>query len=66
MLKITFELLANKPENEKTLLAALANKLGDQEKKLASKAMYLLRELVDMHPNMKGAVIKEANFQLFS
>jgi len=43
VLKITFELLANKPENEKMLLAALANKLGDQEKKLASKAMYLLR-----------------------
>jgi len=65
VMKTSFDLLANKPENEKMLLSTLANKLGDQEKKLASKTMFLLRELVDMHPNMKGVVLKEINQLLY-
>ncbi len=36
------------------------NKLGDLEKKIASKATYLLTLLLEQHPNMKLVVAKEA------
>eukprot|EP00656_Telonema_subtile_P055517 TRINITY_DN8621_c0_g1_i1.p1 TRINITY_DN8621_c0_g1~~TRINITY_DN8621_c0_g1_i1.p1 ORF type:complete len:651 (-),score=206.32 TRINITY_DN8621_c0_g1_i1:55-2007(-) len=57
--KLVQALLAEQPECEKQLLKSLCNKLGDSSKQLASKALALLRDLVDIHPNMKGVVARE-------
>ena len=37
----------------------LVNKLGDPEKKVASKACQFLIRLVQQHPNMKPVVVEE-------
>jgi ribosome biogenesis protein MAK21 len=52
-LKTVFMLLKSKPEQERRLLSALVNKLGDPERKVASNASYLLSSLLTVHPNMK-------------
>jgi len=62
---VIFDLLCAKPEQEKNLLALVVNKLGDTEKKLASKASYLLAQVLLKHPNMKLVVIKEIEQLLF-
>jgi ribosome biogenesis protein MAK21 len=55
---VTFvwELLKEKPEQEENLLRLLINKLGDKEKKVASKASYLLLQLQITHPMMKSVI----------
>ncbi|KAF2794884.1 CBF-domain-containing protein [Melanomma pulvis-pyrius CBS 109.77] len=55
---VTFvwELLKEKPEQEENLLRLLINKLGDKEKKVASKASYLLLQLQITHPLMKSVI----------
>ncbi|KAF1982932.1 CBF-domain-containing protein [Aulographum hederae CBS 113979] len=52
-----FELLKEKPEQEENLLRLLVNKLGDNEKKIASRASYLLLQLQITHPAMKSTII---------
>ncbi|KAF9640047.1 putative ccaat-box-binding transcription factor protein [Lasiodiplodia theobromae] len=52
-----YELLKEKPEQEENLLRLLINKLGDNEKKIASRASYLLLQLQNSHPVMKGIII---------
>ncbi|KAF2105850.1 CBF/Mak21 family-domain-containing protein [Lophiotrema nucula] len=52
-----WELLKEKPEQEENLLRLLINKLGDKEKKVASKASYLLLQLQVTHPLMKSVII---------
>ena len=52
-----FELLRDKPEQEVNLLRLLVNKLGDTEKKIASKASYHLLQLQKPHPKMNGPII---------
>lgn len=59
------ELLCNRPEQEKVLLAQVVNKLGDPEYKVASKASYLLETLLHKHPNMKGVVCTEVAHLMF-
>jgi ribosome biogenesis protein MAK21 len=56
---ITFiwELLKEKPEQEDNLLRLLVNKLGDTEKKVASRASHLLLQLMTAHPAMKSIVV---------
>ncbi|KAF2189416.1 CBF-domain-containing protein [Zopfia rhizophila CBS 207.26] len=56
---VTFvwELLKEKPEQEENLLRLLINKLGDTEKKVASRASYLLLQLQANHPLMKSVII---------
>jgi len=56
---ITFiwELLKEKPEQEDNLLRLLVNKLGDTEKKVASRASHLLLQLMIAHPAMKAIII---------
>jgi ribosome biogenesis protein MAK21 len=56
---ITFiwELLKEKPEQEDNLLRLLVNKLGDTEKKVASRASHLLLQLMIAHPAMKSIII---------
>nr|KAJ3420467.1 hypothetical protein HK105_005644 [Polyrhizophydium stewartii] len=65
MLSCIFDLLAAKPEEEGNLLALLVNKLGDLDKKIASKAVHLLQQLLQRHPAMKVIVIKEVERLLF-
>ncbi|ERN00655.1 CCAAT/enhancer-binding protein zeta [Amborella trichopoda] len=64
-LKTLFALLKNKPEQERRLLSALVNKLGDPERKAASNAGYQLTCLLSAHPNMKAVVIEEVDFFVF-
>lgn len=52
-----FELLREKPEQEENLLRLLLNKLGDTDKKIASRASYLLLQLQVTHPLMKSVII---------
>ncbi|KAJ3256389.1 hypothetical protein HK103_005518 [Boothiomyces macroporosus] len=65
MLSTVFELLCEKPEQEENLLTLLVNKMGDLDKKIASKATYLLTQLLIKHPAMKSVVIKEVERLLF-
>ncbi|CAH2306984.1 CCAAT enhancer-binding zeta [Pelobates cultripes] len=58
-LNVAHELLCNKPEEEKTLLVLLVNKLGDPQYRIATKASYLLEVLLNKHPNMKVVVCLE-------
>jgi ribosome biogenesis protein MAK21 len=53
-----YELLKEKPEQEANLLRVLVNKLGDTDKKVASKVSYLLLQLMNAHPAMKSIIIK--------
>ena len=52
-----YELLKEKPEQESNLLRLLINKLGDPIKKVASRASYLLMQLMNVHPAMKLTII---------
>lgn len=54
-----YELLAAKPEGEAKLLSGLVNKLGDPNRKIASKAGFLLAQLLTRHPVMKPIVARE-------
>jgi hypothetical protein len=64
-LKAAFELLAAKPEAEARLLRLLVNKLGDPNRKVASKAGYLLSCLLTRHPLMGAVVVREVERFLF-
>ncbi|XP_063937574.1 protein SLOW WALKER 2 [Daucus carota subsp. sativus] len=64
-LKTMYTLLSSKSEQERRLLAALVNKLGDPENKAASNADYHLSKLISDHPNMKALVIDEVDNFLF-
>ncbi|XXG98682.1 hypothetical protein Hte_005011 [Hypoxylon texense] len=55
---LVFALLKDKPEQESNLLRLLVNKLGDRERKIASRASYLLLQLLNTHPGMKQVVIR--------
>lgn len=52
-----YELLKEKPEQEENLLRLVINKLGDNDKKIASRASYLLLQLQVTHPVMKNVII---------
>ncbi|KAI9694311.1 MAG: hypothetical protein M1820_009035 [Bogoriella megaspora] len=56
-LTFVFELLKEKPEQEENLLRLLINKLGDKEKRVASRASYLLLQLQSAHPAMKFTIV---------
>ncbi|KAL6496913.1 hypothetical protein OROGR_028842 [Orobanche gracilis] len=64
-LKTIYTLLKSKSEQERRLLSALVNKLGDPENKVASNADYHLANLLAEHPNMKAVVIDEVDTFLF-
>ncbi|KAI0106236.1 CBF-domain-containing protein [Nemania sp. FL0031] len=53
-----FALLRDKPEQESNLLRLLVNKLGDRDRKIASRASYLLLQLLTTHPRMKQVVVQ--------
>lgn len=56
---------SNKPEQEQRLLSALVNKLGDPDRKLASKVGFLLSRLLTEHPMMKVVVVREVERFMF-
>ncbi|KAI4290289.1 MAG: hypothetical protein L6R35_000424 [Caloplaca aegaea] len=51
------QLLKEKPEQEANLLRLLVNKLGDNDKKVASKTSYHILQLETAHPLMKPTII---------
>ncbi|ORY66501.1 CBF/Mak21 family-domain-containing protein [Pseudomassariella vexata] len=57
-LDMVYALLKDKPEQESNLLRLLVNKLGDRERKIASRASYLLLQLLNVHPGMKAVVVR--------
>ncbi len=57
-LDFVFGLLRDKPEQEANLLRLLVNKLGDRERKIASRASYLILQLLNIHPGIKSIVIR--------
>lgn len=57
-LDFVFALLKDKPEQETNLLRLLVNKLGDRDRKISSRASYLLLQLQNSHPGMKLVVIR--------
>lgn len=59
-----YELLKEKPEQESNLLRLLVNKLGDPEKKIASRTSYLLLQLQTSHPLMKPIIIRSIETEL--
>jgi ribosome biogenesis protein MAK21 len=59
-----YELLKEKPEQEANLLRLLVNKLGDPDKKIASRTSYLLLQLQTSHPLMKPIIIKSIETEL--
>ena len=61
-LRALHALLQAKPEGEQALLQALVNKLGDPERRVASRAGYLLHQLLQQHPAMKVVVVREVRF----
>lgn len=64
-LKTIYALLKSKPEQERRLLSALVNKLGDPGKKAASNSDFHLSKLLVDHPSMKVVVIDEVDNFLF-
>ena len=62
---VVFDLLVEKPEREDKLLEMMVNKLGDPEKKVASKACGYLVRLLLQHPNMKPVVVEEVERLLY-
>lgn len=56
-LDFVYGLLKEKPEQEANLLRLLVNKLGDRDRKIASRASYLILQLLITHPAMKSIVI---------
>ncbi|KAI1456878.1 CBF-domain-containing protein [Annulohypoxylon moriforme] len=55
---LAYALLRDKPEQESNILRLLVNKLGDRERKIASRASYLILQLLNSHPGMKQVVIR--------
>ncbi|KAL2051761.1 hypothetical protein ABVK25_007917 [Lepraria finkii] len=51
------QLLREKPEQEANLLRLLVNKLGDSDKKIASKTSFNILQLETTHPLMKPTII---------
>ncbi|KAI5462984.1 CBF/Mak21 family-domain-containing protein [Mariannaea sp. PMI_226] len=53
-----YALLKEKPEQESNLLRLLVHKLGDRDRKISSRASYLLLQLQNSHPGMKAIIVR--------
>ena len=58
------QLLREKPEQEANLLRLLINKLGDSDRKIASKTSYCILQLETTHPLMKPIIISSIESNL--
>eukprot|EP00127_Corallochytrium_limacisporum_P006712 Clim_evm1s234 gene=Clim_evmTU1s234 len=56
VVKVLYELLVSKPEQEHTVLNALVNKLGDSDGRISSLCTHNLLRVIQMHPGMKSIV----------
>ncbi|CCG81583.1 Ribosome biogenesis protein MAK21 [Taphrina deformans PYCC 5710] len=65
MVRYFFDLIKDKPEQEANLLRLLTNKLGDKDKKIASKCSHFCLQLMQAHPLMKNIIIRELEQVLF-
>lgn len=65
MVRYLFDLLKDKPEQEANLLRLLTNKLGDKDKKIASKCSHFCLQLMQAHPMMKAIIVRELEQVLF-
>ena len=63
-LDFIFGLLREKPEQEANLLRLLVNRLGDRDRKLASRASYLLLQLQSLHPGMKDVIVRSIEHEI--
>lgn len=63
-LDFIFGLLREKPEQEANLLRLLVNRLGDRDRKLASRASHLLLQLQGTHPGMKDVIIRTIEHEI--
>ncbi|KAI8834319.1 CBF/Mak21 family-domain-containing protein [Chytridium lagenaria] len=59
------DLLIGKPEQEANLLLLLVNKLGDQDRKVSSKASFLLCTVLQKHPVMSLTISREVERFIF-
>ncbi|KAF4464643.1 Ribosome biogenesis MAK21 [Fusarium albosuccineum] len=57
-LDFVYSLLKEKPEQEANLLRLLVNKLGDRDRKISSRASYLLLQMQNSHPGMKPIIVR--------
>ena len=57
-LDFVYALLKEKPEQESNLLRLLVNKLGDRDRKISSRASYLLLQIQNLHPGMKPVIVR--------
>nr|APG79786.1 CCAAT/enhancer binding protein zeta [Mesocentrotus nudus] len=64
-LSCCYELIVNRPEEEKRLLRLIVNKVGDPDYKVAAKAVHWLQKLVDVHSMMKIVVVQAIEELLF-
>lgn len=58
------QLLKEKPEQEANLLRLLVNKLGDSDKKIASRTSYSILQLQTTHPLMKPTIVASVESDL--
>ena len=58
-LNTLFSLLSTLPEREKTVLTLVINKLGDPDRRIASRVVYLLSDVLALHPGMRMGVVRE-------
>lgn len=63
-LDFVFGLLREKPEQEANLLRLLVNRLGDRDRKISSRASYLLLQLQSAHPGMKTVIIRTIEHEI--
>ncbi|RIB05094.1 CBF/Mak21 family-domain-containing protein [Gigaspora rosea] len=59
IISIIFTLFKEKPEQDQNLMRLLVNKLGDKERKVASKTSYLINQIFEVHPLRRLQIIKE-------
>lgn len=59
-----YELLRDKPEQEANLLRLLVNKIGDPDRKIASRTSFLILQLQNSHPLMKPIIIRSIESEI--
>lgn len=59
IISVLKECLVAVPEGEKVVLGILVNKLGDKDRKVASKVVTDMSDVLRVHPAMKPFIVKE-------
>jgi len=60
-----FTLLTHHPEEERRILGFITNKLGDRDRKVSSKVIYMLNQLLRENPGMKDPVARDVSRFMF-